>query len=103
MTLFPSRRREAARVAPQVDEIEFFANAEDDIIAPKTNTRGNVFETYLTHRIADHFDRSVWLNPEGPAYWEADTARVIRRLFPMFHLSVDGITEAVRSLVGGRL
>jgi len=27
-----------------------FANAEDDIIAPKTNTRGDVFETYLTHR-----------------------------------------------------
>jgi hypothetical protein len=32
-----------------------FAHAEDDIIAPKTNTRGNVYETYLTHRIADHF------------------------------------------------
>jgi hypothetical protein len=32
-----------------------FANAEDDIIAPKTNTRGNVYETFLTHRIADHF------------------------------------------------
>jgi hypothetical protein len=32
-----------------------FAQAEDDIIAPKTNTRGNVFETYLTHRITDHF------------------------------------------------
>ena len=32
-----------------------FAHAEDDIIAPKTQTRGNVFETYLTHRIADHF------------------------------------------------
>ena len=28
---------------------------EDDIIAPKTNTRGEVYETYLTHRIADHF------------------------------------------------
>jgi hypothetical protein len=27
-----------------------FANAEDDIIAPKTNTRGNVYETYLTQR-----------------------------------------------------
>ena len=27
-----------------------FANAEDDIIAPKTNTRGDVYETYLTHR-----------------------------------------------------
>jgi uncharacterized protein with von Willebrand factor type A (vWA) domain len=54
------------------------------------------------HRIATHFDRSVWLNPEGPAYWEADTARVIRRLFPMYHLSVDGLTQAVQSLVGAR-
>jgi hypothetical protein len=32
-----------------------FSNAEDDIIAPKTDTRGNVYESYLTHRIADHF------------------------------------------------
>lgn len=32
-----------------------FSSAEDDIIAPKTNTRGEVYETYLTHRIADHF------------------------------------------------
>lgn len=31
------------------------ANASDDIIAPKTNTRGNVFETYLTHRINSRF------------------------------------------------
>jgi len=54
------------------------------------------------HRIATHFDRTVWLNPEGPAYWEADTARVIRRLFPMYHLSVDGLTHAVQALVGAR-
>jgi hypothetical protein len=32
-----------------------FAQAEDDIIAPKTNTRGNVYEAYLTHRISDNF------------------------------------------------
>ena len=32
-----------------------FASAEDDIVAPKTNTRGNVFETYLTHRISERF------------------------------------------------
>lgn len=32
-----------------------FANAEDDIIAPKTQTRGNAFETYVTHRINPHF------------------------------------------------
>lgn len=32
-----------------------FAQAEDDILAPKTNTRGEAYETYLTHRINDHF------------------------------------------------
>lgn len=32
-----------------------FAQAEDDIIAPKTSTRGEVYETYLTHRINDRF------------------------------------------------
>jgi hypothetical protein len=32
-----------------------FAQASDDIIAPKTNTRGNVVETYLTHRISSRF------------------------------------------------
>jgi hypothetical protein len=32
-----------------------FAQAEDDIIAPKTDTRGDVYESYLTHRIHDHF------------------------------------------------
>ena len=32
-----------------------FAQGADDIIAPKTNTRGNVFETYFTHRINDRF------------------------------------------------
>jgi hypothetical protein len=32
-----------------------FAQAQDDIIAPKTSTRGNVYEAYLTHRINPHF------------------------------------------------
>jgi hypothetical protein len=32
-----------------------FSHAEDDIFAPKTNTRGDVYEAYLTHRINDRF------------------------------------------------
>lgn len=32
-----------------------FAQAADDIVAPKTDTRGEVYESYLTHRITDHF------------------------------------------------
>jgi uncharacterized protein with von Willebrand factor type A (vWA) domain len=53
-------------------------------------------------RISKQYERVVWLNPEDTAYWSADTARVIRRLFPMFHLSVDGLGEAVQALVGAR-
>lgn len=32
-----------------------FAQNSDDIVAPKTNTRGNVVEGYLTHRINERF------------------------------------------------
>ena len=56
------------------------------------------------HRIATHFDRGVWINPERQQNWEDySTTRAIGRLFPMFHLSVDGLTEAVRALVGARV
>ena len=54
-------------------------------------------------RVAGHFDRSVWINPEPPTEWDyTQTTRVIRRLFPMYHLSVDGLTAAVQALVGAR-
>ncbi len=55
------------------------------------------------HRIAGHFERSVWINPEDAARWEDyRTTRVIRRVFPMFHLSVDGLADAVKALIGAR-
>ena len=31
-------------------------------------------------RIADHFDRAVWINPDAPGDWDhTQTTRVIRR------------------------
>ncbi len=54
-------------------------------------------------RVSAHFDRSVWINPDATESWDGTyTTRLVRRLFPMFHLSVDGISEAVRALVGAR-
>ena len=54
-------------------------------------------------RIADHFDRTVWINPDEAQSWDrTHTTKLVRRLFPMFHLSVDGLSEAVRALVGAR-
>lgn len=55
------------------------------------------------HKIDDHFNRVVWLNPELPALWdEYETVKIIRKIFPMFHLSTDGIEEAVKALIGGK-
>jgi len=54
-------------------------------------------------RIADHFERTAWINPDDRPYWNGShTARIVQRLYPMFHLSVDGITEAMQALVGAR-
>ena len=55
-------------------------------------------------RIAAHFDRAAWVNPEPPTEWDyVETTRVIRRLFPMFPLTVDGLGAAVQTLVGARV
>ncbi len=54
-------------------------------------------------RIAEHFERSVWINPDPPRAWNhTRTVQVIRRLFPMFHLTVDGVHDAIAALVGAR-
>jgi uncharacterized protein with von Willebrand factor type A (vWA) domain len=55
------------------------------------------------HRIRDHFERVAWLNPEPPEEWNRyQTVRLVERIFPMFHLSVDGISEAVSALIGAK-
>ena len=56
------------------------------------------------HRLASHFARAVWINPDERELWDHTyTARLIRRVFPMFHLSVDGLGDAVQALVGARV
>jgi uncharacterized protein with von Willebrand factor type A (vWA) domain len=55
-------------------------------------------------RIAGHFGRTVWVNPDDRDLWDhSHTARVIRSLFPMFPLSFDGLGDAVQSLVCARV
>ncbi len=46
------------------------------------------------------FPSSVWLNPENPKLWNRIwTTAIIASIFPMFHLSVEGVEEAVRYLI----
>lgn len=52
-------------------------------------------------RLEDYFRRAVWLNPEPRRYWPRTTIEVIASIFPMFELTLDGLSEAVRYLVRG--
>jgi hypothetical protein len=48
--------------------------------------------------LGDHFRRSAWLNPDPPSYWRGGTAEMLSKVFPMFHLTLDGLGEAVAHL-----
>ncbi|MEZ4366783.1 MAG: VWA domain-containing protein [Kofleriaceae bacterium] len=52
-------------------------------------------------RLAEHFRRSAWLNPEPERFWPGSTAEVIASVFPMWQLTLDGLAAAVRHLVRG--
>jgi uncharacterized protein with von Willebrand factor type A (vWA) domain len=53
-------------------------------------------------RIRERVPNSVWLNPEPRRRWNEPTIRMIRRVFPMYELTIDGLTEAVDVLRGTR-
>ena len=50
-------------------------------------------------RITDHFTHCVWLNPDNPRFWIPPTVQTIRKLFPMFALTLDGLGQAVKRLI----
>jgi len=65
----------------------------------ETETAGIVW----LQRLAEHFDRCAWVNPEPLKAWDnTRTNTLIRRVFPMYELTVDGIEQAVSALIGAR-
>jgi uncharacterized protein with von Willebrand factor type A (vWA) domain len=54
---------------------------------------------WLAH-LAQHFSHSAWLNPEPQAAWYG-TVEIIRRVFPMYRLTQDGLLLAVHHLMRG--
>ena len=51
--------------------------------------------------LRQHFDRAVWLNPETPRAWPGSTIETIASIFPMFELTLDGLSEAIGELLRG--
>ncbi len=52
-------------------------------------------------RLSERFKRSAWLNPEPETMWGIQTIRVLRAIFPMFPLTIEGLEGAVKCLVRG--
>jgi uncharacterized protein len=44
--------------------------------------------------IGRHFRKTAWLNPEEERFWRG-TAETIRKVFPMYRLTLDGLSKAV--------
>lgn len=51
------------------------------------------------HRLRHRFGRSVWLNPLPEKWWGGFTTQVIKEVFPMFPLTVDGLDGAIDELL----
>ncbi len=52
------------------------------------------------HFLAETFSRAVWLNPVPERFWPyTRTIMIIKEIFPMFELTVDGLEQAVTRLM----
>jgi hypothetical protein len=51
--------------------------------------------------IADTFPHAVWINPKMEMEWPyTRTVMIIREIFPMFELTLDGLEKAVAHMIG---
>ena len=55
---------------------------------------------WLMH-LREHFRHAVWLNPEPPSYWDGSTINQVRQVFDMYHLTLDGLSQAMTKLNQG--
>ena len=53
-------------------------------------------------KFRDRCPKSIWLNPEPRRIWNAPTIHLIRQVYPMFELTIDGLTEGIDVLRGIR-
>lgn len=102
----PQRVMEFARFDPETRLIL----VGDASMAPweLTATDGSLYIDYRSGNasieclklLAKTFPHSVWLNPVSSNQWDyTQTIKIIREIFPMFDLSIDGLEKAVEHLM----
>lgn len=53
-------------------------------------------------KLREHYPASVWMNPEPPSAWWQTTIDVLRKVYPMYPLTLEGLGEAVSQLTRQR-
>lgn len=101
---------------------EFLKNADDDYkaiivgdaeMAPSELTwvngavdywyRNDIPGMIWLQRLKDKFKDIIWLNPLPSRTWnQISSIRMVRQLFPMFELTIEGLDEGVQFLVSGK-
>ena len=51
--------------------------------------------------VRNHFTHCAWLNPMARDSWSAPSIRLVRKIFPMYPLTVEGVEELARDLAAG--
>lgn len=76
---------------------KLFGQLDFDEIKDRINNKDSYA---ILKEIAKKYPYSIWLNPEGPSNWGIETVHAIREVFPMFFLSLDGISQGINHLLG---
>ncbi|MBM3224328.1 MAG: VWA domain-containing protein [Candidatus Tectomicrobia bacterium] len=50
-------------------------------------------------RIQEHFRSCIWLNPLPEWQWNRTTIHLVRQVFPMYALTLDGLDQGIKQLV----
>jgi uncharacterized protein with von Willebrand factor type A (vWA) domain len=58
------------------------------------------------NRFHNTYEKSIWLNPLKETEWEyaygSYTLQIIKDIFPMYELTVDGLEAGIKRLLAGR-
>ena len=50
-------------------------------------------------RVQEHFKACIWLNPIPARNWNRPSIELVRKVFPMYELTLDGLDQGTRHLV----
>ena len=101
-----------SRVLKQLDHTWSVCLVGDAWMSPYELTHtGGAIDYYHSNQVTgldwlrkfrDRCPNSIWLNPEPRRIWNAPTIHLIRQVYPMFELTIDGLTEGIDVLRGIR-